>query len=121
MAIIPQQQFENEVKKYADAGLYMIPLGRQQKKPLIRTGKCHMGAATTDVNVVLRWKQLFPEMNLGIVTGPESGIFVIDEDGPEGAQSIQSLEKELGPATRDTDRVHKPWPAVLFPAPRPTC
>lgn len=38
----------------------------------------------------------FPKANIGIATGPESGIFVLDIDGEHGRQSLDALIKENG-------------------------
>jgi KaiC/GvpD/RAD55 family RecA-like ATPase len=37
------------------------------------------------------WKQKFPRHNSGIVTGPISGLFVLDVDGEQGEKSLASL------------------------------
>ncbi len=37
-----------------------------------------------------------PKFNIGIATGPESGIFVVDLDGEEGIEAFRKLEAEHG-------------------------
>lgn len=36
-------------------------------------------------------------LNIGIVTGPDTGVVVLDIDGPEGAANLAKLESEHGP------------------------
>ena len=36
-------------------------------------------------------------INIGIVTGPETGVLVLDVDGPEGYANLEKLEAEHGP------------------------
>lgn len=63
--------------------------------------------ATTDAEEIRRDFMRWPNANIGITTGPESGIFVLDIDTPEGHSvdgfaSLKKLEAENGalPETR---------------------
>lgn len=54
-------------------------------------------SATTDHHTIRGWFDARPHINIGIVCGAQSGIFVLDIDGPEGLQSLQELERANGP------------------------
>lgn len=51
---------------------------------------------------VQAWYEDHPDDNIGIITGPESGIFVLDVDGASGVRSVSGFVNEHGalPATR---------------------
>ncbi len=58
--------------------------------------------ATTDANIIVEWWREWPDANVGVVTGAESGIVVIDIDTRhDGDKSLDALEAEHGtlPAT----------------------
>jgi putative DNA primase/helicase len=42
--------------------------------------------------MIRRWWERWPAANVGIATGPESGIFVLDVDGEDGQESLKALE-----------------------------
>jgi hypothetical protein len=54
--------------------------------------------ATTDEATIREWWRKWPNANIGIATGSESGLFVLDID-PEhgGEQSLQQLKDKYGP------------------------
>lgn len=54
-------------------------------------------AATTDLGQLGRWDAKFPFANVGIVTGPRSGLLVLDVDGEAGEASLNSLIAANGP------------------------
>ena len=54
-----------------------------------------------------------PEGNLAVVTGPASGLTVIDVDGFDGASSIGELERELSPLP-STTIVATPRPGLHY-------
>ena len=56
--------------------------------------------ATTDREQVIEWWTQWPDANIGIATGPASGIFVVDldvKDGVNGLETLRRLEEENGP------------------------
>ena len=81
---------------YAEAGLAVFPVHS------VEHGQCSCGNAqcksrgkhprtpngfkdaTIDTRQVKTWWETFPDANIGIRTGKESGIFVVDIDGDEG-------------------------------------
>lgn len=48
--------------------------------------------ATTDYETVSRWCKSAPDSNIAIATGAESGLIVLDVDGPEGRASLAGRE-----------------------------
>lgn len=53
--------------------------------------------ATTDLGQLARWDGRWPDANVGIVTGPRSGLLVLDVDGEVGRSSLAELERVHGP------------------------
>lgn len=49
--------------------------------------------ASRDPAMIREWWNHWPDANIGIVTGPESGIFVLDVDGKRGEESLIELER----------------------------
>src|SRR5207245_9503966 len=47
--------------------------------------------ATTDPGQIRAWWDEVPEANIGIRTGAESGIWVLDLDGQEGIEALTKL------------------------------
>ncbi len=57
--------------------------------------------ATTDQDKLDHWQQIWPDANIGLSTGDASGVFVVDVDGEDGADTLHELELQHGelPAT----------------------
>lgn len=58
--------------------------------------------ATTDPETIERWWGMWPEANIGIATGSESGVFVLDIDPRHGGdKSLKEMQERFGrlPAT----------------------
>ncbi|WP_336822910.1 bifunctional DNA primase/polymerase [Sporosarcina sp. USHLN248] len=58
--------------------------------------------ATRDIAVINEWWQLYPDANIGVLTGKESGIFVLDVDTDkkekiDGYVTLEELTKIHGP------------------------
>jgi Bifunctional DNA primase/polymerase, N-terminal len=86
---------------YADAGLFVFPLKRRSKVPATIDG---FKSATRDHGQIREWWRLWPEANIGIRTGRESGLVVLDVDVQHGgAATLKALEAEHG-ALPDTAR-----------------
>lgn len=99
--------------RYASHGWRVLPLhtikdghctcnagracSRAGKHPLTKHG---VRDATTDPDQIRAWWKKWPNANIGIATGPESGIIVIDIDPRNGGHtSLKKPEAELGPLT----------------------
>ncbi|MDQ3785195.1 MAG: bifunctional DNA primase/polymerase [Actinomycetota bacterium] len=60
------------------------------KHPLVRRG---LYEGTTDTTKIQSWWHRWPHANIGIATGPDSGLIVIDVDLPKAEASLQRLEE----------------------------
>jgi hypothetical protein len=91
--------------EYAERGKPVIPLhspeahgcscGRAEcespgKHPRTAHG---LKEASRDPAMIREWWTRWPDANIGIVTGPESGILVLDVDGRQGDESLIELER----------------------------
>lgn len=63
---------------YAARGLPVFPCRPRGKKPATSHG---LKDATTDAEHIRAWWEEDPRFNIGLVTGPESGLLVLDLDG----------------------------------------
>jgi hypothetical protein len=83
---------------YAARGWHVFPCDPQTKQPLTTHG---FYDATTDAAQIEAWWQQWPCALIGIRTGPESGLFVLDVDictdkGIDGSIAIAALERQYG-------------------------
>ncbi len=95
--------------EYANRGIHVIPLEERGKAPAYRPGFNHgCKDATTDVNrIAIGWGET--PYNIGIATGPKSGLFVVDVDEPakwEGHLSTNQLELPPGPKVKTGNGYH---------------
>jgi bifunctional DNA primase/polymerase-like protein len=106
--------------QYASLGIPIFPIDPGSKRPFANEqlsrvaalphperkrsdGRIYAGfhQATTDVAIIEAWWKHFPDANIGMPTGPESGIWVLDidhdpENGKDGSASLAELEREHG-------------------------
>ena len=72
----------------------IFPCEPRSKKPLIeQPARC----ASCNPAVLLRWWSRWPKANPATVTGPRTGMFVVDVDGDEGERSLIDLQERCGP------------------------
>ena len=76
----------------ANAGIPVYPCA-PDKRPRITGG---YRAAVTDPNTISEWFTKWPTSLAAIPTGPQSGLFVLDVDGPAGRRSLNALLAKLG-------------------------
>jgi hypothetical protein len=76
---------------YAAAGLAVLPLNG--KIPLNGNG---LTGASADAQLVREWWTRWPKANVGVRTGPESDLLVLDVDVPKGPASLKRLTDEHG-------------------------
>jgi hypothetical protein len=101
---------------YAERGWLVMPLHSIQGESCT-CGKpdCHspgkhprtahgLKDASTDQQQVAAWWREWPDANVGIVTGTESGIVVIDIDGQRGIASLDALEAARHRSARGASR-----------------
>ena len=89
---------------YAREGFAIFPCQARDKMPLTKHG-CK--DATRDEAQIRRWWTKWPDANIGLATGREHGIAVIDVDGDEGERLLALLEERFGtlpPTSESHDR-----------------
>jgi putative DNA primase/helicase len=94
---------------YAARGWRVIPLhhvaeggcscgkadcGSPGKHPLTRNG---LRDGTADEATIRGWWREWPLANVGVCTGPESGIWMLGPDAPNGVGALADLERENAP------------------------
>lgn len=99
--------FSKAALTYAERGWQVLPLwwphatgacacGRRDcgsigKHPIHRLAPRGLHDATTRLDTVSHWWQSMPDANVGIRTGIDSGLVVLDVDGPMGHQALLAL------------------------------
>lgn len=79
---------------YACLGWPVVPLLPRGKRPILPDWT---NAASTDPDVIRGWWDRWSDANVGIVTGPRSGLAVLDLDPRSGgASSLSELESRVG-------------------------
>jgi hypothetical protein len=102
--VIEFQSRSDAAMKYAEWGYQVFPVwwvedgvcacdkeqrcDRPSKHPITQHG---LKDASTDKRQIAKWWNRYPEANIGIRTGPESGICVIDLDIGEDKDGVQSF------------------------------
>jgi len=76
----------NAALAYARRGWKVLPLVPKKKTPLTEHGK---DDASDDPDQIKTWWTRWPKANIGGKTGEESGIMVLDVDGPEGFKFLE--------------------------------
>lgn len=89
---------------YAERGWFVAPLHSPAKNgcscgradcasPAKHPRTAHgLKDASRDAATIRRWWEQWPDANIGILTGPESGILVLDVDGEPGLQTLIEFE-----------------------------
>ena len=67
------------------------------KHPRVKGG---FKVATVDARQIETWWRKWPDANIGIATGAASKLIVIDIDGANGLEMLQSLVPQYGPLPR---------------------
>lgn len=87
--------------KYAQQGFQVFPLSPNTKIPMKGTRGLH--DATIDPKVIEAWWAEYPNANIGIRTGKESGITVVDFDQKSGGmETLKSWEEAIPVSELDT-------------------
>lgn len=83
-------------RSYAQRGWRVLPL--KGKVPMLREWT---SLATTDPDVIRRRLTQWPDANIGIATGKQSGLFVLDVDPAKGGDdTLRALEAQYGELPR---------------------
>jgi|SRR5215831_11361924 len=77
----------------AKRGFPVFPCKPRDKIPITKRGVLD---ATTDLVIVNNWWQGWPEQNIGLATGGEARLAVIDIDGDMGEATLAELERTHG-------------------------
>jgi hypothetical protein len=84
--------------KYAARGWRVLPIKPGEKRPPMRGWQ---DAATTDTPIIFDWFwDQYPDHGVGVATGKESGVFVLDVDvsgEKRGDETLHELEQRHGP------------------------
>jgi hypothetical protein len=84
---------EIAVLTLAERGLRLFPVRAYGKVPLVEEWP---KKATSNSATLRAWLSEFRGCNWGLATGLNSGVFVIDIDGEEGAAAIRELSERYG-------------------------
>jgi len=93
-------QVSPEIAAAASRGWRLLPCAPRDKMPLLKNWPT---LATHNLSTIERWSARWPGANWGVAHGRESGTFVLDIDGQNGAESLATLEL-----------AHDPLPRTLF-------
>ena len=77
-----------------NCGFRVFPCHPRSKVPCIKSWR---KLASSDPAAIEKWARKYPDCNWAVATGPESGVFVLDEDGAAGSESLRLLEVQHGP------------------------
>lgn len=78
---------------YAALGWRVHPCRPGEKLPILTDWPKR---ATTDQTLIDQWWGRTPDANIAVATGPGSGIFALDVDGPDGERALADLERRHG-------------------------
>jgi hypothetical protein len=84
---------------YASEGWFVFPVVANTKFPLTDHG-CK--DATVDAMAIQKFWTTYPDANIGVATGPDSNLIVLDfdcKDGKQGLQSLAALRSKFNVAT----------------------
>lgn len=88
--------FKDHARLYRDAGLNVIPLKVRDKRPVIDDW-ARFAAIRVEDHDLAAWERAFPDGNIGLVLGPQSGVIMIDIDTDDQVL-IKKLERVLPPS-----------------------
>jgi hypothetical protein len=92
--------FEKFALRYARKGFEVLPLAVGSKKPMRDSHGLH--AATSDIIQVAEWCREFPLANIGLRTGPGSGVCAIDIDPLSGGFETERCLRAEGKTWPET-------------------
>lgn len=85
--------------EYASKGWYVLPLMPNKKTPLGKLVPTGHKNATIDADTIHAWWEAYPDANIGVRVGIESGLLIFDIDnknGKNGGLSLTNLQLEIG-------------------------
>lgn len=87
------EMFQAALRLSSKQRWHVFPCRPGEKVPATANG---LNDATTEWGQIIDWWNKHPMCNVGVRTGVESGVVVLDIDGDEGFESLRSLEREFG-------------------------
>ncbi|MDP6672178.1 MAG: bifunctional DNA primase/polymerase, partial [Arenicellales bacterium] len=75
---------------FAEAGQKIFPCNPNGKEPITSNGFKDASSQTETIKI---WWENYPEANIGLVTGVENNLLVIDVDNKDGVDGNGSLEE----------------------------
>lgn len=100
MIILPNDPSPSPMKEaalaYAERGWRVLPIEPRGKAPLAELVPHGCKDATTDIEMINQWWTQHPDANIGVATGAESGLFVVDLDGLAGISEFNKWTAEHG-------------------------
>jgi hypothetical protein len=93
----------NDLALLTGEGMAVFPLARNTRIPL--KGSHGFKDATTDIKKAREMFKANPDANIGVATGPVSGVVVLDVDvkkGKPGKKSLAKLETKVGSLAKTT-------------------
>src|SRR5262249_23667471 len=101
------KEFLEAALRYETQNFGVIPIRPREKKPLIAWEDYQRRRATPDE--IMTWWQLWPDANIGIVTGAISELVVIDLDSSEAKDKLKELLPSFDLTEVPQSRTGKGW------------
>jgi putative DNA primase/helicase len=89
-----ERVLEHALSYAVERGWHVLPVSKN-KKPLIMNWSKE---ASADERKIVKWWMEYPSANIGILTGPESGFWVVDTDNRETFNGLENLSNYFGDA-----------------------
>jgi hypothetical protein len=106
---------EKAAHEYLDLGFSVMPIG-DDKRPLERWE--HLQEERPTHRKITYWWDRYPHANVGIITGPVSGIFVLDLDKPEAKAFVKDRCRGIPDtpiaATSKGVHIYFDYPSILL-------
>ena len=80
-----------EITAAAGRGWRLFPVKAGQKAPPLISD--WPGKASRSLEQIESWARLYPNCNWALACGPDSGVYVLDIDGPDGKASVEAWER----------------------------
>jgi len=98
--------FLTEALRYHALGWSVIPLQPRDKVPIFAAWQRY-GTERSTEEAIRYWWGKTPTANIGLVTGPASGVFALDIDGDAGRQSVEGKTLPVTPTTKTKSGTHR--------------
>lgn len=95
-----------EALRYHALGWSVIPLQPREKAPMFKAWQRYSTERSTEDDIRHWWGET-PNANIGLVTGPASGVIALDIDGDAGKASIEGKTLPVTPTTKTKSGTHR--------------